>query len=160
MAGFWWISDEPEAAIPRSHTRRACHAFLLQLEFTVEWGEIDTRIINKSTLQDSRLRTENDRLRLTSPTGLAPSSFPPLSGVLPTQAAQACFQFLEHSRLTSSRGPLPKSSHCLECSPSPGPATTAQFPPTQLNHTSLGGPGCSSRSALLLTHSSHYLYFF
>lgn len=92
-------------------------------------------------------------LVLTFPAGLVPGSFPSLSGVLPTQTAPACFRFLEHLRLTSPRAPLPQSSHCLECSLSPCPAITAQFPPTQLNHTSLGRPGCSDRSALLVTHS-------
>lgn len=145
------ISDEAEAAIPRSHRRRACHTFVLQLEFPLEWGAIENKIFNKPTPQDPRLC--GTQFLLISPTGLAPSSFPSLSGVLPMQAAQACFRFLEHLRLTSPRGPLPKSSHCLECSPSPGLAVTAEFPPTQLNHTSLGRPGHSSRSTLPITHS-------
>lgn len=153
-----WISYKPEASIPRSHRRRACHTFLLQLEFSLEWGERETPKSLTTPPTPTPRQTLGSALRmtwllLTSPTGFAPSSFPSLSGVLPAQAAQACFQFLEYSRLTSSKGPLPKSSHCLECSPSAGPATTAQFPPTQLNHTSVGWPGDSNRSALLMTHS-------
>lgn len=87
------------------------------------------------TLQAAQLCLGNDLALPTSPTGLPPSSFPSHSGPLPRQAAQACFQFLEHSFPPG--GPLPKSSHCLDVllfwAPKPWLVLL-----DQLNHTSGG----------------------
>lgn len=51
---------------------------------------------------------------------------------------------------------FPQSAFAQEF-PLPGmlslPRPSNHFPPTQLNHTSLGRPGCSDRSAMPITHS-------
>lgn len=122
---------------------------VLQLEFP--WSEERQRI-KSSTSPPTRPGSCRPSSAHLSNWPLLPSSFPSLSGVLPMQAAQACFQFLEHLRLTSPEALLPKSSHCLECSPQAWQSLPSFLLP-QLNHTSLGRPGHSSRSTLPITHS-------
>lgn len=120
-------------------------------------GRVRNQILNKPVLQDSRLCIRNDLVpaHLSKWPYLLVHSLCSL-GLCQHRLLRPTFHSLNNHFL---QRPLPKSSCSLECSPSPGPTTTAWFPPAQLNHTSLGKPSCPDRSVLPITHSSSYMYF-
>lgn len=106
------------------------------------------------SLQNSQLCIRIDLALPSSPTGLAPSSFLSLSGPLPRQAAQACFQFLEHSfppgGSFAQEFPLPGSS------PSLSPEAMTCY--ARLSLITLPQPGHWARSVLPITPSSSFMY--